>query len=115
MHLASIFLAALVGGGEVHDAVTRAPLGGVLVHVVGTADSIRTDAEGRWTLAAAASGARVRFSRPGYTPVELTLAAAEADVALVPVARTLEATTVTALRGDAAAPVTRTTIARPEL
>lgn len=101
--------------GEVRDAVTRAPLAGVLVHVVGTADSVRTSPDGRWSLPGAAGGARVRFTRAGYTPVEVTLATVGADVALTPVARTLEATTVTAMRGDPATPVTRTTVTRPEL
>src|SRR4051794_33560794 len=101
--------------GEVRDAVTRAPLAGVLVHVVGTADSVRTDATGHWSLALTSGAARVRFTRAGYTPLELTLAAPDADVALTPVARTLEATTVTAMRGDQATPVTRTTLTREQV
>lgn len=115
LHPAALLIALLAGGGEVRDAVTRAPLPGVLVHVVGTADSIRTGADGRWSLAAAGAGVRVRFTRAGYTPLELTLAGDPAAVELSPVARTLERTTVTALRGEPGAPVTRTVVAREEI
>jgi hypothetical protein len=53
---AQVAPAAIPGGGEVRDAVTRAPLAGVLVHVVGTADSTRTSPDGRWSLAAVVNG-----------------------------------------------------------
>ena len=109
-------IGALLAGGEVRDAVTGAPVRDVLVHVVGTADSVRTDAAGRWSLDAASRGARLRFARPGYTPLELTLGdTADVVVALVPVARTLEASTVTAIRGPVEAPVTQQVLPRAEI
>ena len=107
---------ALLAGGEVRDAVTGVPVPGVLVHAIGTADSVRTDAAGRWSLEAASRGTRVRFARPGYTPQELPLAdTAAVTVALVAVARTREASTVTAIRGPVEAPVTQRVLARTEI
>ena len=108
-------LSLLLAGGEVRDAVTGSPVPGVLVHVVGTADSVRTDAAGRWSMDAAAPGARLRFARVGYTPLELTIADTAVAVALVPVARTLEASTITAIRGPVEAPVTQQVLDRAEI
>lgn len=109
-------IGALLAGGEVRDAVTGAPVRDVLVHAVGTADSVRTDAAGRWSLDAASRGTRLRFARPGYTPLELTVSdTGDIVVALVPVARTLEASTVTAIRGPVEAPVTQQVLPRAEI
>ena len=108
--------------GRVTDAATGAPLAGVTVH---PADAVAGDPaagalsgdDGRFALAlpAAPPGGRVRlrFARLGYTTRVVEARAGHAlDVALVPAARTLEAVTVTALRGDADLPIARTMLDR---
>ena len=108
--------------GRVTDAATGAPLAGVTVHALGAgagappAGVISGD-DGRFALALPPQlrdgGVRLRIARIGYTTRELAARAGQSlDVALVPAARTLEAVTVTALRGDADLPIARSLLDR---
>jgi iron complex outermembrane receptor protein len=103
-------------GGEVRSAVSEQPVAGVAVYAVGGRDTVRTDALGRFRIATAGP-TRLRFSRAGFTAREIVVAAGDTSlvVRLTPVARTLEAATITAVRGDAAAPVSRASIGESEL
>ena len=60
---------------------------------------------------------RLRFVRAGFAAVEVLAAAGDTTlhVRLTPTPRTLEAATITAVRGDAAAPVARASIDQAEL
>ena len=109
---------ALAGevGGNVRNAVTGEPVAGVVVTAVGRADTMRTDVTGRFRLATE-TDVRLRFSRAGFAVVELLAMRGDTSlrVMLTPTARTLEAATITAVRGDALAPVSRVALAEEEL
>ena len=94
--------------GSVRDAATGALLGGVTVRVVGDAASVaRTDSLGWFSIAVRAPG-RLRFTRGGYAAAEVPAAPGDSlTVALTAAPQALEAVTVTALRGDAAAPLSQ--------
>jgi iron complex outermembrane recepter protein len=89
--------------GHVRDAVTRAPLAGVTVQVVGSTTGTSTDASGAYALSVP-DGRRLRFTRSGYTSLEATPGDSVLDVLLVPSVRSLEGVTVTALRAEGARP-----------
>jgi len=103
-------------GGDVRNAVSDQPVAGVIVTAVGGVDTARTDAAGRFRLATSGT-TRLRFVRDGFAPVELVATSGDTTlhVRLTPTPRTLEAATVTAVRGDAAAPVSRASIDEAEL
>ena len=103
-------------GGEVRSAVSDQPVAGVIVTTIGGTDTVRTDASGRFRLAASGT-TRLRFVRAGFAPVEILAAAGDTTlrVLLTPTPRTLEAATIMAVRGDAAAPVSRARIDQVEL
>jgi len=116
VHLILALAIAADVGGEVRSAVNDQPIAGVIVSAVGGSDTVRTDANGRFRLVTSTT-TRLRFFRAGYTPRELVAASGDTTllVVLTPTARTLEASTITAVRGDDAAPVTRATIDEAEL
>lgn len=103
-------------GGEVRSALNDHPIAGVVVSAVGGRDTVRTDNRGRFRLATSAT-TRLRFTREGYVTEELVAVPGDTTlrVLMTPTARALEASTITAVRGDAAAPVTRATIDEAEL
>jgi iron complex outermembrane recepter protein len=98
--LLSLWLAIVVMAGEVRDAVTRAPVVGASVAVMGTGVSVLTDSAGLFRVDAPA-GTRVRIAQSGYAPVDI---AASGDTALrillTPLTRALEKVTITAIRGE---------------
>lgn len=104
--------------GTVRDISTRAPVPGVTVQVVGRIQGTITDSLGRFTLDAE-PGVRLRLSRIGYAPREVTVADSVLDVALTPAARALEGVTVTALRAsgtrDAGAPITQRVVTQEQI
>ena len=119
MLVVQLFLALSIAadvGGEVRSALTDQPIAGVIVTAVGGRDTVRTDATGRFRLAIATT-TRLRFSRTGYSTTEIIGSPGDTTlrVRMTPTARTLEASTITAVRGDAAAPVSRATIDQAEL
>lgn len=114
-YIFAVILAVLTVRGEVRDAVTGELIPGVVVASPAAPGGTVTDAMGRFTLELAAP-ARVRFARAGYRTVEYEIAA---DTSLVvrldPAAPSLERVTVTALRGDADAPIPQRTMDRAEV
>src|SRR5687767_860538 len=116
--LLALAIVAADVAGEVRNAVTGQPIAGVIVTAVGRSDSARTDSDGRFRLATAAGAtARLRFARVGFTSVEVMVSTADTSirVSLTPTARTLEASTITAVRAESDAPVSRMTIDGAEL
>lgn len=115
---ALLWLALQPVTGRVQDAVSRAPVEGVTVQVVGTAVGTLTDQAGRYRVEAG-PGARLRFTRLGYASLELTVRTDSLlDVALVPSARALEGVTITTLRAEgveSGAPITQRVVERAEL
>jgi iron complex outermembrane receptor protein len=108
-------LAVLTVRGEVRDAVTGEPLSGVAVASTNARGGTVTDGAGRFTLELAAP-ARVRFARTGYQAVEYDISRdTSLIVQLEPAAPSLERVTITALRGDAGAPIPQRTMEREEL
>ena len=106
--------------GRVTDANTGAPLAGAIVAIGGTSIGALSADDGRWSLVLPAGhrarGVRLVFSRPGYATIERSAREGDSlDVALVPSARTLEAVTVTALRGDEQLGIARTTLGTEEI
>jgi iron complex outermembrane receptor protein len=106
--------AALLGAltlttGTVRDAATDRPLAGVLVQAVGSAGAPAvTDSAGRFSIDLAAP-TRLRLTRVGYAAAEVAAVPGLAlVVALTPAPQALEGVTVTALRGDASAPLSQT-------
>ena len=114
-YILAVLLAVLTVRGEVRDAVTGQPIPGVTVASAAARGGTLTDDLGRFTLELTAPG-RVRFARVGYVTVEYDIAR---DTALVvrldPAAPSLERVTVTALRGDAGAPIPQRTMDRAEV
>lgn len=103
--------------GRVVDSTTRSAIASVLVLDIASRRQTVTDSTGRFRLDASPP-ARLRFSRPGYAPRELTLVTSDEVVSLMPSPRSLEGVTVTAIRGGAAdegAPLSQRTLARPEI
>lgn len=104
-----------VVAGRVTDSVTRAPLAGAVVTVTGSrAGTITriTGADGGFVLPAAGR-VRLHVTRAGYAPADRAATAGDTvAIALVPAARSLEAVTVSALRGPADAPIAQTVIDR---
>jgi iron complex outermembrane receptor protein len=101
--------------GEVRDAVTGEPLPGVVVASAAARGGTLTDDGGRFEIELA-SPARVRFARVGYQTIEHDIARdTSLIVHLEPSAPSLERVTVTALRGDADAPIPQRTMDREEL
>ena len=98
------------------NAVTGQPLAGVIVTATGRPDTTRTDADGRFRLETTGT-TRLRFVLVGFASMEVVAAAGDTSVRvlLTPTPRTLEAATITAVRGDATAPVSRATINEAEL
>jgi len=112
-------LAAVIAadiGGQVRSALTDQPVAGVIVTVVGGRDTVHTDVNGRFRIASPTTS-RLRFSRVGFSPLEIVAAPGDTTlrVSMTPTARTLEAATITAVRGEAVAPVSRATIDEAEL
>jgi len=111
----ALLLVALTVRGEVRDAVTGEPVAGVVVASPAARGGTVTDDAGRFTLELS-SPARVRFARAGYQAVEYFIARdTSLIVSLDPAAPSLERVTVTALRGDAAAPIPQRTMEREEV
>ena len=111
------FLGALtLTTGTVRDATTDIPLAGVVVQIVGDAGApVVTDSAGRFTLDLAAP-VRLRFTRIGYAAAEIAATpGATPAVALRPAPQALEGVTVTALRGDASAPLSQTRRSQADL
>lgn len=106
----------LGAAGTVRDAATREPLGGVVVQVIESGVSTRTGWDGRFAIPLRGN-AQLRFTREGYDPAVVSATPNDTAlvVQLVPRARSLEAVSVTALRGEASAPVSRTVIDRAKL
>jgi iron complex outermembrane receptor protein len=109
-----------VVAGRVTDASTGAPLASVIVALGGTSIGALTGDDGRWSLVLPTGhrggGVRLVFARAGYATLERTARESETlDVALVPSARALETVTVTALRGDADAPIARSVVGEEEI
>ena len=109
---------AIVGG--VTDATTGEPLAGTIVAIGGTSVGALSADDGGWRLVLPEGhrgrGVRLVFSRPGYATVERAAREGDSlDVALVPSARSLEGVTVTALRGDEALGIARTTLGTEEI
>lgn len=113
-----IFAVAIAAdvGGEVRSAVNNQPVVGVSVTAIGGRDTVRTDVNGRFRIAIPTS-ARLRFSRVGFSTLEIVVMVGDTSlrVVMTPTARTLEAATITAVRGDVVAPVSRSTIDHAEL
>jgi iron complex outermembrane recepter protein len=103
-------------GGEVRSALSDQPVAGVTVTAIGGRDTVRTDVNGRFRIAIATMS-RLRFSRVGFSTLEIVATPGDTGlrVLMTPTARTLEAATITAVRGEAVAPVSRTTIGEAEL
>jgi iron complex outermembrane receptor protein len=114
-YLLALLLAALTVRGEVRDAVTGEPLSGVVVAAPAARGGTVTDDAGRFTLELTGPG-RVRFARAGYQTAEYDISRdTSLVVQLEPAAPSLERVTVTALRGDAGAPIPQRTMEREEL
>jgi iron complex outermembrane receptor protein len=110
-----VLLAVLTVRGEVRDAVTGEPIPGVVVASAAARGGTITDDAGRFALELSAP-ARVRFARVGYHTLEYDVAGdTTLVVRLEPAAPSLERVTVTALRGDAAAPIPQRTMDRAEV
>jgi len=103
-------------GGDVRNAISDQPIAGVTVTAVGGSDTTRTDALGRFRLNTSGT-ARLRFVRVGFAPVEVLASPGDTalHIVLTPTPRTLESATITAVRGDAAAPVARASLDEAEL
>ncbi len=108
------WIVAVTMGGEIRDAVTQMPLAGASIAVIGSGRATISDSSGRFRLDVP-DDARIRISRRGYAPVEIS---ARADTALrmflTPLTRALEQVTITAIRGasdQGRAPITQHTIA----
>jgi outer membrane receptor protein involved in Fe transport len=92
--------------GSVHDATTGVPLSNVEIHVVGSSESTRTDAAGRFTLPPLAPGSyRLSLNREGYQPAISETIRVEAAVVLVTLsmqegANGLKTIAVTSTRGS---------------
>lgn len=116
--MAALWVASLVVNGQVRDAVSRAPVEGVVVQVVGTAIGTLSDSAGHFQLDAG-TGTRLRFTRLGYAPMELRVRdQGELQVLLMPSARALEGVTIAALRAEGAtgnAPITQRVVTRDAL
>ena len=114
-YILALLLAAITVRGEVRDAVTGEPVSGVVVASRAIRGGAVTDDSGRFALDLPGA-ARVRFARAGYEAVEYEISR---DTTLVvemqPAAPSLERVTVTALRGDAGAPIPQRTMDRAEL
>ena len=103
-------------GGDVRNAISDQPLAGVTVTAIGGTGTTRTDALGRFRLAVSGT-TRLRFVRAGFAAVEVLASAGDTTlrVRLTPTPRTLEAATITAVRGEANAPVARASLDQAEL
>ena len=113
--LLALLLALLTVRGEVRDAVTGEPVSGVVIASAAAQGGAVTDEAGRFTLELSGP-ARVRFARAGYQTVEHVIASdTTLIIQLEPAAPSLERVTVTALRGDAAAPIPQRTMNREEV
>jgi iron complex outermembrane recepter protein len=113
--LLALLLALFTVRGEVRDALTGEPVSGVVVASAAARGGTVTDDAGRFALALSRP-ARVRFARVGYQTVEHVIASdTTLIVRLEPAAPSLERVTVTALRGDAAAPIPQRTMDRQEV
>jgi iron complex outermembrane receptor protein len=111
----ALLLSVFTVRGEVRDAVTGEPVPGVAVAPVALAGGTLTDARGRFTLELDGP-TRVRFARVGYQTAEYQFSSdTVVVVSLEPAAPSLERVTVTALRGDAAAPIPQRTMEREEI
>jgi iron complex outermembrane receptor protein len=114
-YVLALLLVVLTVRGEVRDAVTGEPLPGVVVAAAAARGGTVTDDAGRFTLELSAP-ARVRFARTGYQTVEYDISRdTSLVVQLEPAAPSLERVTITALRGDAGAPIPQRTMGREEL
>ncbi|MCC6316435.1 MAG: TonB-dependent receptor [Gemmatimonadaceae bacterium] len=103
--IAPALVAAQASGrvsGRVVDGATGRPLAGAEVLELGTTRATRADSAGAWTMEISNDGAaRLRVRHPGHAYRDLTLAAGDSiQVALAPVARSLDAIIVTASRRE---------------
>ncbi len=111
----ALLLAVVTVRGEVRDAVTGEPIAGVVVASAAARAGTLTDDAGRFVLEMSAPS-RVRFARLGYHTQEYDVVGdTTLVVRLEPSAPSLERVTVTALRGDAAAPIPQRTMDREEV
>ena len=108
-------LLALTVRGEVRDAVTGEPVSGVVIAPVGLRGGTVSDDSGRFTLELP-TPVQIRFARVGYHTVEhFVVSDTLLAIRLEPSAPSLERVTITALRGDAAAPIPQRTMDREEV
>jgi iron complex outermembrane receptor protein len=110
------FLFSLAIGGVVRDAMSGAPIEGVVVQVAGSAAGTQTDARGHFHVDAEGS-VRLKFSRIGSASREVVAKAGDTTllVTLTPSARALEGVVVRALRGDGEAPISQHLVAKSEI
>jgi iron complex outermembrane recepter protein len=105
----ALVAALTITPGVVRDAATDRPLAGVVVQIIGSTFSLpMTDSAGRFSVDLE-TPARLRFTRIGYAATEVVASpGVEIVVRLTPSPQALERVTVTALRGDDAAPLSQT-------
>ncbi|MEO8449230.1 MAG: TonB-dependent receptor [Gemmatimonadota bacterium] len=104
--------------GRVTDAVTGTPIAGARVEQTRGGNATLTDSSGRFTLASEGAGPiAVKIRRTGYADLDTTLAPSggTVELRLTPVARALEAVTVSAIRGLGETPVSATEVTKREL
>src|SRR5690349_20685049 len=103
--------------GQIQDSATHAPVANVIVLDVASRRQTVTDHAGRFSLDAELP-ARLHLARYGYATREVIATSTELNIALASSPRTLEAVTITAIRGgsgEQGAPVSQRTITRDEI
>ncbi len=116
LSLVALFGLFTITPGVVRDASTGVPLSGVVVYAPSYA-GIRaiSDDSGRFELDLDAP-VRLRLTRVGYAAMEIAaIPGVPLIVALTPAPQALEGVTVTALRGEASAPISRTQLSQREI
>ena len=114
-YVLALLLSLFTVRGEVRDAVTGEPVPGVAVASTVVSGGTLTDERGRFTLEVDGP-TRIRFARVGYQTAEYSFSSDTVVlIHLEPAAPSLERVTVTALRGDAAAPIPQRTMEREEI
>jgi hypothetical protein len=90
--------------GRVVDSASQAPRSGAIAAIVGTAQSARTGADGRFILARVAAGERsIRVQSLGFAVATRTIVVRENDTTRVEIAIAREAVVLDLVRADAAA------------
>jgi iron complex outermembrane recepter protein len=114
-NLLALVLAAGGVHGVVRDAQTHAPLAGVVVEAVRTGQTTATDSAGQFALDVAPP-VRLRFTRVGYAVTDRDVTGEGAvEVALVPIAQSLERVTISALRGGHSAPISADVVTQSQI